>query len=201
MFFYGGQRCPDSSVSSALLTYRVNFHLFKNRDLEPEEFYLLLPLMKAVLVAWWLAIGEDKCMVGFGKFSQTSFSVLSRGREFPRGLISDKRLIYICNCKGEEEVRHSCPGPAPRVLGDGVSVYVVETVSQATMGLGWRLWAVFSEHLEVDKYPDVVSHKTGRLPQSQTAPAVGHCLQKSGSWGPSQSYWCLRQIRPPGTPR
>ena len=47
----GGQRCPDSSVSSALLTYRVNFHLFKNRDLEPEEFYLLLPLMKAVLVA------------------------------------------------------------------------------------------------------------------------------------------------------
>lgn len=75
-------------------------------------------------------------MVGFGKFSQTSFSVLSRGREFPRGLISDKRLIYICNCKGEEEVRHSCPGPAPRVLGDGVSVYVVETVSQATMGLG-----------------------------------------------------------------
>ena len=51
MFFYGGQRCPGSSVSSALLTYRVNFYLFINRDLEPEEFYLLLPLMKAVLVA------------------------------------------------------------------------------------------------------------------------------------------------------
>ena len=38
-------------MSSVLLTYRVNFYLFKNKDLEPEEFYLLLPLMKAVLVA------------------------------------------------------------------------------------------------------------------------------------------------------
>lgn len=56
-------------------------------------------------------------MVGFGKFSQTSFSVLSRGREFPRGLISDDRLIYICNCKGEKEVRHPHPGPAPGASG------------------------------------------------------------------------------------
>lgn len=122
MFFYGGQRCTDSSVSSVLLTYRVNFYLLKNRDLEPEEFYLLLPLMKAVLWPDGWQSAEDKCTAGFGKFSQTSFSVLSRGREFPRGLISDKRLICICNCKGEEEVRHSCPGPAPGVFGDGVSV-------------------------------------------------------------------------------
>ena len=47
-------------MSSVLLTYRVNFYLFKNRDLEPEEFYLLLPLMKAVLVASWLAIGRGQ---------------------------------------------------------------------------------------------------------------------------------------------
>lgn len=48
---FRGQRCPESSVSSVLLTYRVDSYLLKNRDLEPEEFYFLLPLMKAVLVA------------------------------------------------------------------------------------------------------------------------------------------------------
>lgn len=48
---FRGQRCPDCSVSSVLLTYRVDSYLLINRDLEPEEFYLLLPLMKAVLVA------------------------------------------------------------------------------------------------------------------------------------------------------
>lgn len=83
-FSVGGQGV-QIAVSSVLLTYRVNFYLLKNRDLEPEEFYLLLPLMKAVLWPDGWQSAEDKCTAGFGKFSQTSFDVLSRGREFPRG--------------------------------------------------------------------------------------------------------------------
>lgn len=41
-----------------------------------------------------------------------------------------------------------------------MSVYAAGSVSQATAGLGMKIVAVFSKHLEVYKYPDVVSHKT-----------------------------------------
>lgn len=78
-------------------------YLLWNRGLEWEKPCLLLRIVKVVPVAWWLAIDRGWMCGWVWKFSQTSFNVLSWDREFPRGLISDNRLIYICNCKGKKE--------------------------------------------------------------------------------------------------
>lgn len=105
---------------------------------------------------------------------------------FPEGssVARDWFIFAIVKVKRRSDTHVQVQHPEPLGM---VWLYVMGSVSQATMGLGWRLWAVFSEHLEVDKYPDVVSHKTGWLPQSQTAPAVGHCLQKSGPGAPARA--------------
>lgn len=73
-------------------------------------------------------------MVGFGKFSQTSFNVLSGDREFPRGLITDNRLIHICNWKGKEEGKRWRLGSAPGAFGDGAGS--LGGGSQVIMALG-----------------------------------------------------------------